>query len=687
MSTTLLRRLANRLAAPGVLAGVLVVSTVAWALFSVNGFFATGSYTAGVLPTPSISAGISSGTVTLTLGESGGTVTPLSYTLTTQAGGTGTGGTCLASYSGMSLPASCTYTGVTGGPFTYTLTALYNSWTQAATSGSVTGSATVTFSTAGNHTLDIPAGVTSVTYTLVGAGGGGGDGGSGSGGSGADGASQIGTITLSSNPNGTSLTVWVGGGGAGGTSSGGGNGGAGCATAGYGAGGAGGGSKNGGGGGGGASCIDVFGTPGSPIAVVGGGGGGGGNASGGDKNSGGGGGGGQGGCGSGDSACSTNPGTNTASSGRSTVSTECNDPGAGGSSTSTGSTPGPFTNSSNSSGSGGTKGSSCANAGGTPTASGSSSSNIGGAGGASNGTGTPGGGGGGGGGGLGSGGGAAGGTGTSAGGGGGGSGWSGGATVSTVTYTVSGLTIGQTGDSAVSAGIGGAAGSSGNGGAGEAGYATFTGAGISGPLLYEGTGTATTWSSSSSTKPVSYPAGEISGDLLFLVVENQAADTTATPSGWTQIAQEAGTGFEFTVWWKVAAAETSVSVTPSSSQTMTAWVVDYTRDGGNGTTPALATTTVQQGAAAASTTLTPSPNVTTDQPFATVLSIVGIRAANTLSLSTPQSFVLANQTNANGTALGFANEFVVASGTSPTSPSWSQSATAAVWGWTTVAFQ
>jgi hypothetical protein len=158
-------------------AAVLTTSSVAWALFSAGGFGATATYTAGVLPTPSISATSVGGTVTLTMGSSGGTVTPLSYTLTSSpTGSTGTGGTCQSSYTpATSLPSSCTYTGLGSGSYTYTLTAVYNTWTRATTSNSVTISAqfvgigtphTATAS-ANNVVLSYPSGTASGDLVMV----------------------------------------------------------------------------------------------------------------------------------------------------------------------------------------------------------------------------------------------------------------------------------------------------------------------------------------------------------------------------------------------------------------------------------------------------------------------------------------------------------------------------------------
>jgi hypothetical protein len=482
-----------------------------------------------------------------------------------------------------------------------------------------------TEATPGTYTLDVPARTTVFTFTLTGAGGG------GSASVGGNAGSVSGTITLATNPGGTTLTVVVGGGGA--SSGTAGTSGTGCAIG----GGGGAGTTQVGAGGGGATCL--YATSGSPIVVAGGGGG---------------------GAASGGQSFISTPGAGGAGSATSPGTTGTNDSsdnnvGGGGGATGTGG-----------SGGNGCLGNCNASAGGT----------LGGAGGAGGGGRITGGGGGGGG--YASGGGGGGGEDVdglmfSGAGGGGGSGFSGGQTG----YALSEVTTGSGGGTQ---GGGGAASSN-----GASGYAVF-GLGTSSPLVYAARGTATTWTASSSAQSVSYPSGTNTDDLLFLVLENTANATPPTVSGWTKIADQGQTNFRFTLWWKLAAGETSVSVTPTGSSTMTAWVVDVTRTSGYPPNPAVATATVQQGGAAASATFTPSPNVTTNQAFATVISFAAVKAANTLSLSTPQGFTLQNQTNSGGVALGVAIQFVPTSGGTDTSPTWSQSGTAAVWAWATVAF-
>jgi hypothetical protein len=88
--------------------------------------------------------------------------------------------------------------------------------------------------------------------------------------------------------------------------------------------------------------------------------------------------------------------------------------------------------------------------------------------------------------------------------------------------------------------------------------------------------------------------------------------------------------------------------------------------------------------------LTPTPDVTTTHSNATVISIPAVRATNPLSLSTPQGFTFRNTaTNTPGTAgdaIGVADQSVGTSGTTPPSPTWSQSGFPAQWAWVTAAF-
>jgi hypothetical protein len=212
-------------------------------------------------------------------------------------------------------------------------------------------------------------------------------------------------------------------------------------------------------------------------------------------------------------------------------------------------------------------------------------------------------------------------------------------------------------------------------------------------LVYSATGTATTFTTAGAYT-VNYPTGTNTSDLLFLVVENSANNVPTTPTGWTLLTDQSVTSpqaLNFAFYWKLAAGETSVSVTDTGTSTgASAWVVRYVRPGGYPPIPVSATAAVGAGNAAASATLTPSPDVTTNLANATVISIVAIRAANTLSLSTPHGFAFENTvTSTPGSAslaLGVGDQFVPTVGGSDTSPTWSQTGTAAQWAWVTVAF-
>jgi hypothetical protein len=201
------------------------------------------------------------------------------------------------------------------------------------------------------------------------------------------------------------------------------------------------------------------------------------------------------------------------------------------------------------------------------------------------------------------------------------------------------------------------------------------------PLTFGAIGTATTWTASHSAASVSYPNGTTSGDLVFLViVGNQEPGGPAAPAGWNAGDMAAGpTGGPHTaVFWKVAAGESSVSVTPFNGGSSAAWVIRYAKGGG---TPTLATgdtcgkNGIVPGVCAyggAASSLTPTDTATTTG-LATEIQIVVIPANNALSLSTPQGFTFegTSGTAASGDAIGVADQVVGTSGTTPTAPTWS----------------
>jgi trimeric autotransporter adhesin len=223
----------------------------------------------------------------------------------------------------------------------YVLNAGDGTLTVASTSFTAASPTTVTKTTAGTYTLTVPAGVTSFTFTMKGAGGGGGR----SGAAGGAGGVATGTITIPASITSTTLTVVVGGAGAGSTGLTGGaagTGGTGCALGGSG----GSGTSGGGGGGGGATCVYLSGAPANTIVTVGGGGGGSANTT---SSTGGAGGGGPTG----------NPGSST---GASAITVSGATGGAGGSTLTAGSFPFAITNTG---GAGGTGSSSSGGTGGT----------------------------------------------------------------------------------------------------------------------------------------------------------------------------------------------------------------------------------------------------------------------------------------------------------------------------------
>jgi hypothetical protein len=242
---------------------------------------------------------------------------------------------CVSSLSaGVSTFSSCQVSPSGAG---YVLNATDGTLTVASASFTATNPTTVTKTTAGTYRLTAPAGVTSFTFTIKGAGGGGGH----TGAAGGRGGAVSGTVTIPASTTATTFTVVVGGAGAGATGVAGGaagSGGTGCALGGSGGSGTTGG--GGGGGGGGATCLYLSGAPANTIVTVGGGGGGGGGASSTSATGGAGGGG-----------PTSNPASNTAGSGG-TVSTAAG--GTGGSTLTAGAFPFAITNTGGAGGTGST---------------------------------------------------------------------------------------------------------------------------------------------------------------------------------------------------------------------------------------------------------------------------------------------------------------------------------------------
>lgn len=217
---------------------------------------------------------------------------------------------------------------------------------------------------------------------------------------------------------------------------------------------------------------------------------------------------------------------------------------------------------------------------------------------------------------------------------------------------------------------------------------------IASGLTYSDTGPSST-RTSSGPLTVTYPAGTQQNDLMLLVEVNAANQNITTPTGWALLADTATSSpsqFRFTIWWRLAApAETSVDLAVNTSAGgATAWVIRYTRPAGYPPTPITATATIAVGNSGPSTTLTPTPDITTNQPDATVISIVATRDANTLSLSTPEAFdlqaTMVQSSTGQPRALGIADQTLLPLPSTPASPTWTQTGTPAQWAWATIAF-
>ena len=203
---------------------------------------------------------------------------------------------------------------------------------------------------------------------------------------------------------------------------------------------------------------------------------------------------------------------------------------------------------------------------------------------------------------------------------------------------------------------------------------------------FAGIGTPTTVTGNTNNASVAYPTGTASGDLVLLVVVNNASQNITAPSGWTVIASPAigGASMEMQAYWRKASTETSVVVPKiaTNGTGATAWVVDYK----NMANPALGG--VSSGTNAAALGPVSPTTVTTTGANTTVISLMGINLANTLSLSTANGFTArttTTSTGGSGRAFGVADRFVSAAG-SVTPPSWAQGGLATQWAYITVAF-
>ena len=120
------------------------------------------------------------------------------------------------------------------------------------------------------------------------------------------------------------------------------------------------------------------------------------------------------------------------------------------------------------------------------------------------------------------------------------------------------------------------------------------------------------------------------------------------------------------------------------------WGLHYRRAAGASSLPRLAAATIRQGSANPSSTLTPTPDLTTTLDEAVVLSIVAARAANALAIGPGRGFALrlsSATSTLQGMGLGLADQAGGTAGTTLASPTWSRTGSAGQWAWATVAFR
>ena len=202
-------------------------------------------------------------------------------------------------------------------------------------------------------------------------------------------------------------------------------------------------------------------------------------------------------------------------------------------------------------------------------------------------------------------------------------------------------------------------------------------------------------SSTGTSINVPYPTGTQSGDVLLLVSVSGRNKAPTTPTGWNQLVSQGIGGSSSSylfVAWRVADAGTSVTLDPQANGSgASTRIVNYGRTNGNSATPVVATSSVVSGTATASTTFTPPTNVVTNASNAVVVSIMATNGATSPSLATSMGFTLRlsnNSTPGSGSvSIGLADTNVAMSGSSVSSPTWSQTGTSQAWLFATVAFR
>ena len=194
-------------------------------------------------------------------------------------------------------------------------------------------------------------------------------------------------------------------------------------------------------------------------------------------------------------------------------------------------------------------------------------------------------------------------------------------------------------------------------------------------------------STNNANRTIAYPSGVVVGDILLLVTVNNNGAIPTIPSGWTTLVSSSTTTpstFSMSISWRVADAATSVSMRLNANNSgAKAVVLNYGRAFSSTTTPVIAHNVSQSSTLNASATFTPPTNVTTSATAARALSIVAVRTNNALALSDAAGYTVRGSIvqviAAGAISLAIADTVVETSGTTPTSPTWSQSGTQAQW--------
>ncbi len=208
--------------------------------------------------------------------------------------------------------------------------------------------------------------------------------------------------------------------------------------------------------------------------------------------------------------------------------------------------------------------------------------------------------------------------------------------------------------------------------------------------IFHGIGPPLTRTSSGDNLVLDYAAGTTAGDLmLVVVVNNTSQDSEMKSAGWTEIAKPrvGGVGgMELQAWWHTAGAETSALIEiKTNGNGATAWAVTYE----NLPNPVMGAVSSGTASPLLGVNSLRPPNLTTTGANATVISLVGINAPNTVSLSSPQSFVTRVAQSVGfltGRGLGIADRFVPTAGT-VTSPTWTEGLLGSQWAYITVGFR